>query len=404
MVVVFLGWILSRQGYITNEKQKWLALLNMNFFTPCLLFTRMARSVNPEKILELWIIPVLYFVFAIISYGVAIAIARAAGLRRNDRNFLIASTMFSNTNSMPIAIMSGIISSQAIRYLYLNEADTKEDIMSRSVSYIVLFSLFGNILRWSYGYSLLRGEEIPYTVNKSSATNHHFTNYSVTTSASNTAISAPEHDFKSSPTETTHLLGNKQEYYEENGWLNRLRHIGTTIANSMTRPLSAALLALVVGFIPPLQRLLFAKDSIMYGSIVVGLESCGSASVPLVLVCLGAQLSTMSFERDSHHSKNIVTMAVIARMVLTPLISIVLVTTIHYYCQDIIGIAADPAFYLVLGLLSAMPTAISLTQIAQGGHSENLLVRTLFWGYGILFLPFCMLTMLILLSILDLIR
>ena len=91
----------------------------------------MAPSVNPEKILELWIIPVLYVTFAIISYGVAVAIARVARLRRMDKNFLVASTMFSNTNSMPIAVITGFISSQAVQYLYLNEADNKENVMAR---------------------------------------------------------------------------------------------------------------------------------------------------------------------------------------------------------------------------------------------------------------------------------
>ncbi|CAO3677677.1 unnamed protein product [Umbelopsis ramanniana] len=364
----------------------------------------MAPSVNPEKILELWIIPVLYVTFAIISYGVAVAIARVARLRRMDRNFLVASTMFSNTNSMPIAVITGIISSQAVQYLYLNEADNKENVMARSVSYIVLFGLFGNILRWSYGYSLLRGEEIPFSVDESIRKNQQLTKDNVATSLDDTEILATDVDFALPPTETTYLLGTKEIPQAKIKRFSQLRIIGKTIANSMTRPLSAALLALIVGFIPSLQQLLFAKDSFIYGSIIVGLENCGSASVPLVLICLGAQLSAMSFEREDDESKNVVTLAVIARMVVSPLISIALVTAIHYYCQDFIGIAADPAFYVVLGLLSAMPTAISLTQIAQGGHSENLLIRTLFWGYGILCLPFCMFILLVLLTILDLIR
>lgn len=250
----------------------------------------------------------------------------------------------------------------------------------------------------------MRGEEIPFSVDSSISKNQQLTKDNVATSLDDTEILVTDVDFALPPTETTYLLGTKEVPQAKIKRFSQLRKIGTMIANSMTRPLSAALLALIVGFIPSLQQLLFAKDSFIYGSIIVGLENCGSASVPLVLVCLGAQLSSMSFEREDDESKNVVTLAVIARMVVSPLISIALVTAIHYYCQDFIGIAADPAFYVVLGLLSAMPTAISLTQIAQGGHSENLLVRTLFWGYGILCLPFCMFILLVLLTILDLIR
>lgn len=103
----------------------------MNFFTPCLLFTRMAPSVTPETLKELWLIPVLYFVFAAISYVVAVTVARMTGLPRADRNFLVACSVFSNTNSMPIAVMTGVISSQAVQYLYLNNTDTKEAVMAR---------------------------------------------------------------------------------------------------------------------------------------------------------------------------------------------------------------------------------------------------------------------------------
>lgn len=250
----------------------------------------------------------------------------------------------------------------------------------------------------------MKEEEIPFSVDKSIRNNQQLTKDNVVTPLEHNIILVTDVDFAKAPTETTYLLAISVAPQVKIKWFGQLRKVGTTIANSMTRPLSAALLALIVGFIPSLQQLLFAKDSFIYGSVIVGLESCGSASVPLVLVCLGAQLSGMSFEREDDESKSVVTLAIIARMVVSPLISIALVTAIHYYCQDFIGIAGDPAFYVVIGLLSAMPTAISLTQIAQGVHSENLLVRTLFWGYGILCLPFCMFILLVLLTILDFIR
>jgi predicted permease len=275
---------------------------------------------------------------------------------------------------------------------------------NRSVSYIVLFGLFGNILRWSYGYSLLTEETTSYDIDKSITMDYSYGTRQIGSQIAGSTISALEANLQSAPTEDTQLLDTNQITYTNAHWLSRLRELGKNIYSSMTRPLSAALLALAVAFIPDLQRILFAKDSFLYGAIIIGLENCGSASVPLVLVCLGAQLSTISFERDNSRSENVVSMAVLCRMVVCPLITIPLVTAIHYFGQSTIGLAADPAFFVVIGLLSAMPTAISLTQIAQVGRGESLLLRALFWGYGVLCLPFCTLTVLSLLAILDWIR
>lgn len=273
----------------------------------------------------------------------------------------------------------------------------------RSISYIVLFGLFGNILRWSYGYSLLTEDSNTSSFDKSIAAGYRYGTDNILSQSVLSTDSVLESQVHTA-SEETHLLQKNYTIFTKTTVWSRLRQLGRTIQTSMTKPLLAALLALVIAFIPSLQTLLFAKDSFLHGSVIIPLKNCGSASVPLVLVCLGAQLSTISFERVDPASQKVVSMAVISRMILSPLITIPLLTAIHVYGQNLIGLAADPAFLVVLGLLSAMPTAIGLTQIAQAGRAEDLLLRALFWGYGIFCLPICMLSVLSLLAILDVIR
>jgi predicted permease len=178
------------------------------------------------------------------------------------------------------------------------------------------------------------------------------------------------------------------------------------VYQGITRPLAAALLAVMVAFVPDLQHILFAKDSFIHGGLIAGLESCGSASVPIVLICLGAQIqtSTIAAEDDGQQTKSVVFLAVLCRMIISPFLAISMLSVIYYYCRDKISLTGDPVFFIVLGLVAAMPTAISLTQIVQSGRAEKLLLRTLFWGYGVLCLPLCVATVLVLLVILNALR
>lgn len=72
----------------------------------------------------------------------------------------MASAMFMNSNSMPIALMSSLIGS--VSELKWNDNDTKEDMLGRALTYLVLFSTLGNIARWSFGVKILqRADDTP---------------------------------------------------------------------------------------------------------------------------------------------------------------------------------------------------------------------------------------------------
>ncbi|KAJ2964292.1 hypothetical protein NQZ79_g878 [Umbelopsis isabellina] len=327
----------------------------------------MAPATTPKILIESWPVPVLYCVFSLISYAIAYAAARLAKLSSYDRRYLIASTMFSNTNSMPIAVMTGIVSSNAVEYLYLNANDSKEEVLSR----------------WSYGYSLLTQREEAHTISKLDVETQTYgtdTTQSANYSKSRTSLI----DNVNSITDDTPLLRKREVSYSGMNMRQRLFRFTNMIYHGMTRPLLAALLAVLVAFIPSLQHSLFAKDSFIHSGIVAGLENCGSASVPIVLICLGAQISTIASEDDEQDTKSVVFLAILCRMIISPILAISVLSAICYCCRDMIALTGDPAFFIVLGLVAAMPTAISLTQIAQSGRAEKLLLRTLFWNYGIL--------------------
>ena len=71
------------------------------------------------------------------------------------------------------------------------------------------------------------------------------------------------------------------------------------LASFMTPPLFTAALALIVALIPPLHKLLMSPQSKVYTFLVRPLETCSGAAVPLILVCLGAQVVSFDSEVPS---------------------------------------------------------------------------------------------------------
>jgi len=97
--------LLAKKGILDKKTQKQLNRVNVSLFTPCLLFSKVAFSLTPSKLKELWIIPILFAVVTGVSAVIAFLVGTALRLRRSQRNFAIAATMFNNSNSLPIALM-----------------------------------------------------------------------------------------------------------------------------------------------------------------------------------------------------------------------------------------------------------------------------------------------------------
>ncbi|KAG8753467.1 hypothetical protein FRC14_006012 [Serendipita sp. 396] len=85
----------------------------------------------------------------IVSWG----LSKACKLKRSQRAFAIAAAMFMNSNSLPIALMQSLV--VTVHGLKWGKDDTRDSMLGRALTYLVLHSTFGMMLRWSYGVRLL---------------------------------------------------------------------------------------------------------------------------------------------------------------------------------------------------------------------------------------------------------
>ncbi|KAH0826786.1 hypothetical protein J3R83DRAFT_5202 [Lanmaoa asiatica] len=113
----------------------------------------------PAKLRQLWVIPIFFMVVTGLSAVIAHWLARTFRLKRSQVNFATAASMFMNSNSLPVALMQSLATT--VPLLKWGPDDTIDAMFGRSLTYLVVFSTFGMILRWSYGIHLISQADEP---------------------------------------------------------------------------------------------------------------------------------------------------------------------------------------------------------------------------------------------------
>lgn len=180
-----------------------------------------------------------------------------------------------------------------------------------------------------------------------------------------------------------------------NSQVESKRTLMISIDKYMSPPLYAALLALIVGLCPPLKNLLYNQSSFLYGSFTIAIQTCGKASVPLTLFCLGAQLKSIretqqKEEKPKKTSRLPVFLTLLLRMIIMPLLVLPIVFIFAKYGSSWSELASDPMFIVSMVIVGCTPTSINLAQITQvSGVYEEEMLSVLFWSYGVICVPVC---------------
>ncbi|PPQ71103.1 hypothetical protein CVT25_004975 [Psilocybe cyanescens] len=127
--------------------------LNVSLFTPALLFSKVAFYLTPEKLKELWVIPIWFIIVTGTSMVVGRVLGWTFGLRKSQRSFVMAAAMFMNSNALPIALMRSLVVS--VPDLAWGSDDNKNAMLGRALTYLTMYSTLGMVVRYSYGVSLL---------------------------------------------------------------------------------------------------------------------------------------------------------------------------------------------------------------------------------------------------------
>ncbi|KAF5357134.1 hypothetical protein D9756_006814 [Leucocoprinus leucothites] len=339
------GYILAGRGVLDKKTQKQLNRLNVSLFTPALLFSKVAFFLTPQKLRELWVIPIFFLIVTTASGLVAFVLGWLFKLKRSQRSFAMAAAMFMNSNSLPIALMQSLaVTVPDLRWDY---DDNKDAMLGRALTYLVMYSTLGMVLRWSYGVRLLSqadpetkeaetNERTPlleeFNRNRESPLSASFTSDSSFEDVEGprsprtmSQLGAPQsrpppfrkrttfyNSFPNSPNRSranldqydTILSNESTELPSYNKPLGsslasvirrRVVRCWTALNDFMTAPLWAAIASLLVATIPSFQYWLQHHAKPITGAI----SSAGKCSIPVTLIVLGAY-----FYRDPPETVN----------------------------------------------------------------------------------------------------
>lgn len=149
------GYIVARSGMFDAEAQKFVANLNTQLFTPCLIFTKLASQLTAEKLVELGVIPFIFLVQLLVSYLSSIIISRAFRFKKRPKNFVVAMAVFGNSNSLPISLVISL--SKTLSGLHWDRipGDNDDEVAARGILYLLIFQQLGQLLRWTWGFNVL---------------------------------------------------------------------------------------------------------------------------------------------------------------------------------------------------------------------------------------------------------
>ncbi|CAG8465054.1 9014_t:CDS:2 [Dentiscutata erythropus] len=349
-----IGYLGAKLEIITTNTQQDLANLTIKIFMPCFLFSNIVSSITIGRLISLWPIPAFFTVFTLISTILGLIGGKLIRLNCADIKFVITGIIFNNVTSLFLGLLKGIENTSAVLILSWKENESPKHIVKRGTSYVLLATLWTNLLRWSLGAYLLKKapekdeEVIPQN---SPSTSNQF-------QANNDQV------------EITPLLG-----------IHPISNIKTFLTlKFMNPPLYAALLALFFIAIPKLNALLIDKDAPLM-AVYQAIDYIGSIAIPLTLLTLGAELYNLP-RSHKEHMVSMITYVLTCRYIIMPVIGILLVLyTTSYYIND-------PMLWFVLILLASGPTAISCVNLAQlANNYQEEFSALLFYSY-ILATPF----------------
>lgn len=153
--VALPGYIVARQGMLNGDAQKMLANMNVQIFTPCLVFTKLASQLNADKLADLAVIPFIFVVQTFISWLCARLVSKGFRFGKRQTNFVVAMGVFGNSNSLPISLVLSL--SKTLKGLHWDQVpgDNDNEVAARGILYLLIFQQLGQLVRWTWGYNVL---------------------------------------------------------------------------------------------------------------------------------------------------------------------------------------------------------------------------------------------------------
>eukprot|EP00128_Syssomonas_multiformis_P008920 Colp12_sorted_trinity150504_noHs@1992 len=385
-LISLTGVVMAKKGVLTKEVCKGISGLVANVLTPCLVTSKIIPVVSVDNILSLS--PLIIFAVMNVLWGCCLGYILARFVLRLPKRFHWFSSAvcgFANTTSIPLGLVTSL--SFVLPALKLDPEESDEITSARGTSFVLLFTIFVTILRWTVGYRMMGASTDPEDSENKYETKLLEEMEKDEAEDDAESLEAPESleltiiemsnsklDIAPRP---THELANPLE--------KKKLTFGEQLRKSITPPVVASVVAIAIALINPI-RGLFADNKAPLGFVMKSINTLGGATVPLVLMSLGFKIAQgpMPLNKDGLPRSLLIGVCAV-RFIISPILGVSSVLLTH----RVMGFLADPMLRFQLMVQSCMPPAIVLTILCSlHGKMEREMGTLLFYAYlaGLVFI------------------
>lgn len=385
--ICFLGFLLAYFKILPANGRKLLNGLVFSLLLPCLIFSQLGQAITLEKMIEWWFIPFNVVLATISGSLIGLLVATIVRPPYPFFKFTIVHIGIGNIGNVPLVLIAALCRDKS------NPFGDSEKCAQDGNAYISFGQWVGAIVLYTYVFQMLapppggtfdiEEKQLPIksTPSPKSTTpeqgNPNAPPKETTPEQGNPPIKST---LKDSTPEHVPLLAREAApaniAFSKKGKIKgflKLVYEKLKLEQIIQPPIIASILAMVIGCIPFLKKMIFTTDAPLYFFT----DSCtilGDAMIPSILLALGGNL--VDGPGSSKLGLRTTTAIIIGRLVLVPPVGLGMVML-----ADKFGFLPpdDKMFRFVLLLQHSMPTSVLSGAVASLRGCGREAAAVLFW-------------------------
>lgn len=363
----FLGFLMASKyvNILPANGRKLLNGLVFSLLLPCLIFSQLGQAITYEKLLQWWFIPVNIVLATILGSIIGLIVATIVRPPYPYFKFTIIQIGIGNIGNVPLVLIAALCRDTS------NPFGDSEICSRDGNAYISFGQWVGAIILYTYVFQMLapppegsfdvEDASIPVKIpNKERLLSH---------PSGSSAEQVPFLTTNVAPADSS--SSNKEKVKE----FFKFVYEKLKLKQLIQPPIIASILAIIIGCVPFLKRLVFTTDAPLYFFT----DSClilGDAMIPCILLALGGNLVDGPGPGSSKIGLKTTAAIVFGRLCLVPPTGLGIVTL-----ADKLGFlpAGDKMFRFVLLLQYTMPTSILAGAVANLRGCGKEAASVLFW-------------------------
>lgn len=380
LLTLLYGLIAAKYQFLKESSAKDVSKLCVNMFLPMLIVTNVGSQIDLNSLKRYYPIMLWSCGYTILSILYGVMFVKFFKLP----SWTTPACSFNNTTSLPLLLVQSLAVTGLLDSISGGNVD---QAVERSKSYFIINSMLSNGLTFAIGPKLLNDEPTGEgKMDNSTRRNQHRSYYSDNFSSDDIDCHTEEGDG-----ETTHLLPSKiqtplSSTYDKismrmNTWFHKLpstvQAILSFLISMANAPLVGAVLALVIGLIPPLHKAMFndmQAGGWLKAWLTSSLKHVGELFTALQMFVVGTKLSTSNYQEmvegeveETRVPRRSLAVIYLWRFILMPIASI----SITYILAKKKLLSDDPVLWFSMMLMPCGPPAILLSSLAELKGNPN---------------------------------